>query len=111
MDFIKEAKIQIIYRINAKIEDFYFCREQELGYKFYNSDVLDLTVYSNLYDGHSIKGSNMNYGYKTINKRRSKLQLVQNWKLLCMFLKQLNFTTSLEGGKEEYTVLLNFQKL
>ncbi|MBQ3437185.1 MAG: MipA/OmpV family protein [Fusobacterium sp.] len=85
--------------INAKIEDFYFAGT-ELGYKFYNSDVLDLTVYSNLYDGHSIKGSNMNYGYKTINKREKQITIGAKLEAPLYILGEtINFSTSLEGGK------------
>lgn len=85
--------------INARVGNLYFVGT-ELGYKFFDSDVLGLTVYSNLQDGHSIKGSDMNYGYKTINKRRR--QVTAGLKLnapLYVLGEDIDLTTSIEGGE------------
>lgn len=72
----------------------------KVGYKFLNTDVLDLSVYGNFQDGHSIKASNMDYGYKTINER--KKQITAGIKLdapLNIVGEKINLSTSLEGGK------------
>lgn len=85
--------------INAKYENFYI-RGFEIGYKFLDTDILDLTAYSNLQDGHSIKGSNMEYGYRTINSR--KKQITGGLRLeapLNVLEETINLTTTLEGGR------------
>lgn len=90
----------------------FFARGYELGYKFYNEDYLSLAVYADLQDGYSIKGSNMDYGYRTIKKREK--QLAGGLRLdapLDIFGNKINFTTALEVGKRGEHGEVKFSKL
>ena len=54
---------------NLKYENLYL-QGSEIGAKFLDKDNFDAFVFAQLQDGHSIKGSRMNPGYSTINRRR-----------------------------------------
>lgn len=89
----------ILPYVKANYANFYIDGTQ-VGYKFLNTDVLDLTVYSSLQDGHSIKASNMDYGYKSINER--KKQITGGLKLeapLNIVGEDINLRTSIEAGR------------
>ena len=53
---------------NLKYENLYL-QGSEIGAKFLDKDNFDAFVFAQLQDGHSIKGSRMNPGYSTINRR------------------------------------------
>lgn len=89
----------ILPYIRANYNNLYIDGTQ-VGYKFLNTDVLGLTAYSNLYDGHSIKSSNMDYGYKSIEER--KKQITGGLRLeapLNIVGEKINLKTSVEAGK------------
>ncbi|WP_022818845.1 MipA/OmpV family protein [Fusobacterium russii] len=101
----------ILPYVKVNYANFYIDGTQ-IGYKFLNTDVLDLSVYSNLQDGHSIKASNMDYGYRSINER--KKQITGGLKLeapLNIVGETINLRTSIEAGRRGAHGKLELSKL
>ena len=47
-----------------------YLKGTEIGAKFIDTDRFDTTLFIEFLDGYSIKGSKMDVGYRTINKRK-----------------------------------------
>ena len=60
-----------------------YLKGSEIGFKFFDYDRFNSSIYVDLLDGYSIKGSRMDTGYKSINRRRYQqaVGLQANFKL------------------------------